>query len=191
MRIFALIIMSCKNMYLYHYYDKDIGPFKNISELPDEEAAALMERLAVEKKNAFCNKRNSEYLAKRHYYEDILREKFLEKGGKITRKVPYYMVVGECKFLEGWYENSAYIKINIDDFDKNTISFTYGDSHPTFSDKINDNKEYRKKLYTYDEILDIIDRYGLPQDWNSDGSFGPERYVEVHIWSDEVIKRYK
>lgn len=67
MRIFALIIMSCKNMYLYHYYDKDIGPFKNISELPDEEAAALMERLAVEKKNAFCNKRNLEYLAKRHY----------------------------------------------------------------------------------------------------------------------------
>lgn len=110
------------------------------------------------------------------HYEDILREKFLEKGGKITRKVPYYMVVGECKFLEGWYENSAYIKINIDEFDKNTISFTYGDSHQTFSDKINDNKEYRKKLYTYDEILDIIDRYGLPQDWNSDGSFGPERY---------------
>lgn len=86
------------------------------------------------------------------------------------------MVVGECKFLEGWYENSAYIKINIDDFEKNTISFTYGDSHPTFSDKINDNKEYRKKLYTYDEILDIIDRYGLPQDWNSDGIFGTERY---------------
>lgn len=110
------------------------------------------------------------------HYEDILREKFLEKGGKITRKVPYYMVVGECKFLEGWYENSAYIKINIDDFEKNTISFTYGDSHPTFSDKINDNKEYRKKLYTYDEILDIIDRYGLPQDWNSDGIFGTERY---------------
>lgn len=23
-------------MYLYHYYDRDLGPFKNISELPDE-----------------------------------------------------------------------------------------------------------------------------------------------------------
>lgn len=46
------------------------------------------------------------------------------------------------------------------------ISFTYGDSHPTFSDRVNDGKEYRKKLYTYDEILEVIEKYGLPQDWN-------------------------
>ena len=53
-----------------------------------------------------------------------------------------------------------------------------------------DGKEYRKKLYTYEEILKIIDKYGLPQVWNSDGKYGPERYVEAHIWTDDVIKRY-
>ena len=51
-------------------------------------------------------------------------------------------------------------------------------------------KEYRKKLYNYEEIQDIIARYGLPQDWNDDGHQGPERYIEVHVWSDEVIGRY-
>ena len=37
------------------------------------------------------------------------------------------------------------------------------------------------KLYTYDEILGIIEKYGLPQNWNDDGKYGPERYIEAHI----------
>lgn len=177
-------------MYLYHYYDRDLGPFKNISELPDEEVEKIMQRLKAEKSNAFCNQRNEEYLEKRRYYEDILRREFLKKGGTITRQIPQYMVVGECPFLSSWYEKPAFIKIDIDEFDKNTISFTYGDSHPTFSDRVNDGKEYRKKLYTYDEILEIIEKYGYPQEWNPDGLLGPERYIEAHIWSDDVIAKY-
>ena len=58
------------------------------------------------------------------------------------------------------------------------------------SDKINDGKEYRKKLYTYDEIIKVIEKYGLPQNWNSEGEYGPERYVEVHVWSDDPINEY-
>lgn len=45
-------------------------------------------------------------------------------------------------------------------------------------------------LYHYDEILEIIKKYGLPQDWNNDGKYDPERYVEAHIWSDDVIEKY-
>lgn len=41
-----------------------------------------------------------------------------------------------------------------------------------------------------DEILEIIAKYGYPQDWNNNGEFGPERYIEAHIWSDDVIRRY-
>lgn len=36
-------------------------------------------------------------------------------------------------------------------------------------------------------ILKIIYKYRLPQDWNNDEKYGPERYIEVHIWSDETI----
>ena len=177
-------------MYLYHYYDKTIGPFKNLSESSQEEAAKIMEKIKAEKPGAFCTKRNPDYMEKRRYYEEILRQEFLKKGGIIQREVPHYMVVEKCDFLESWYENSKFLKIPIEQFDKRTISFTYGDSHPTFSDKVNDGKEYRKKLYTYDEILEIIKKYGLPQSWNPDGKLGPERYVEVHIWSDETIKLF-
>lgn len=64
-------------------------------------------------------------------------------------------------WLSSWFENSA--------------------SHPTFSSRVNDGKEYRKKLYTYDEILEIIEKYGYPQDWNNNGKHGPERYIEAHF----------
>jgi len=120
-----------------------------------------------------------------------LRNEFIRKHGRIERPVPHYMVVEHSPWLSTWYEDCAFIKIPIEEFDVNTLSFTYGDSHPTFSPRVNDGKEYRKKLYTYDEILQVIEKYGLPQDWNDDGRFGPERYVEVHVWSDETISRYQ
>ena len=58
-------------------------------------------------------------------------------------------------FLKSWYVNSASIKIDINEFDTNTLSFTYGDSHPTFSDRINDGKEYRKKYIHMRKFLKL------------------------------------
>ena len=177
-------------MFLYHYYDKSIGPFKNLSDLTTEEANKVLKEIATTKSNVQCAKRSADYMQARVYYENILRSEFQKKGGLIRRRVPHYMVVEHSPWLSTWYENSSYIKIPIEEFDLRTISFTYGDSHPTFSDRVNDGKEYRKKLYTYDEILEVIEKYGLPQDWNDDGKYGPERYIEAHIWSDYVIGRY-
>ena len=59
------------------------------------------------------------------------------------------MVVEQSQWLNNWYENSSYIKISIEEFDLKSISFTYGDSHLTFSERVQDGKEYRKKLYPY------------------------------------------
>ena len=73
-----------------------------------------------------------------------------------------------------------------------SVSFTYGDSHPTFSPwpREDDWKEYRRKIYTYEEILALIETYGLPQNWNPDGQFGPERYIEAQVWYDGPIEQY-
>jgi len=102
------------------------------------------------------------------------------------------MVVESCAWFAEWFENCACISIPIEAFDLRTVSFTYGDSHPTFSPRprADDWKEYRRQLYTYDEIVKLIEKYGMPQAWNEDGRHGPERYVEAHIWSDEPIHRY-
>ena len=48
-----------------------------------------------------------------------------------------------------------------------------------------------EKVYTYEEILEVIAKYGLPQDWNDDGAKGPERYIEAHVWTDDPIRKYR
>jgi len=180
-------------MYLFHYYDKDIGPFVNLSDLPMEEAMEVLNIIIQTKPNVQSAKRHSTYVEDRHFYEAILRKEFTKKNGIIKRMAPHYMVVEHSPWLSTWFENSAYVKIPISDFDLATVSFTYGDSHPIFSPRSNsiDGKEYRKKLYTHAEILELINKYGLPQLWNNDGKLGPERYIEAHVWCDEVINRYK
>ena len=58
---------------------------------------------------------------------------------------------------------------------------------PTFSPRVNDGREYRKRVYRYEEIVGVIEKYGLPQRWNKDGRYGPERYIEAQVWGDEPI----
>lgn len=177
-------------MNLYHFYDVRTGPFKSLTKIPAEEAKAVIGRIREERPDSMCAQRNDTYVEKRRNCEAILRREFEKKGGVMEISSPHYMVVEFSPWLYSWYEQPAFIKIPIEEFDLKTVSFTYGDSMPTFSDKVNDGRKYRKKLYTYDEILKVIDKYGLPQEWNDDGSKGPERYIEAHVWSDRVIEKY-
>lgn len=175
-------------LYLYHYFDKRTGPFKSLSALSLEEASKRLNQIKLERPNFFCSKRDEDYIKRRKECESLLKEEFLKKGGIIEIDSPHYMVLGESPWLSSWYEETDYIKIPIAEFDLRKLSFTYGDSMPTFH--VNDGKEYRNKVYTYEEILKIIEKYGMPQDYNDDGKYGPERYIEVHVWSNETIKRY-
>lgn len=173
-------------MYLYHYYDKRIGPFKNLSDLTCERAEELLQNIKMQYPASLAAKRDAEYMKRRMEYEALARDLFLKKGGRPERLAPHYMVVEECAWLGTWYEESAFLKVSVEEFDLAAISFTYGDMHPTFSPRVNDGREYRKQLYTYAEILTLIEKYGLPQVWNPDGIYGPERYIEVQVWSDNL-----
>lgn len=174
-------------IYLYHYFEKEKGAFNNLSELKIDEAQKIQNQL----KGVFAAQRNSEYLNRRKYLEKLVRELFIQKGGNPERLTPYYMVVGECPWLNSWYKESSHVKIPISDFDINTLSFTYGDTFPTFSDKITDDLEYRKTVYTYDEILKIIEKYGLPQEKWTKQIFAQPAYIEVQVWSDKPIMQYR
>ena len=178
-------------MDLYHFYDRRTRPFQSLTQISEEDAKTVLDRIKAERPNSMCAQRNEDYIALRRRCEAILRCEFEKKGGVLEIESPHYMVVEFSPWLYSWYEESEYLKIHIDEFDLRTVSFTYGDSMPTFSDRCADGKEYRKKLYTYEEILEIIRKYGLPQDWNNDGKFGPERYIEAHVWSNKIIDRYR
>ena len=182
--------MENSNMYLYHFFDRRTGPFRSLTNIPPEEAKAVIEKIREERPDSLCARRDDQYVQKRRNCEAILRREFAAKGGLMEKDSPHYMVVEFSPWLSTWFERSEYIRIPIEEFDLRTVSFTYGDSMPTFSDRCADGKEYRKKLYMYDEILKVIEKYGLPQDWNDDGKFGPERYIEAHVWSEMPVARY-
>jgi len=182
------------SMHLYHYYDNTIGSFVNLSDLPIQEAIDILAAIKKSKPNCqSATRQPAQYMERRHFIEEILKTEFTKKGGTIRRKSPHYMVVEHSPWLYTWFDNPAFIKIPIEEFDTKTISFTYGDAFPVFSDGLHkmDDREFRRKVYTYEELLNIISKYGLPQNWNNDGAHGPSRYVEAHIWCDDVVNKYR
>ena len=90
-------------------------------------------------------------MRRRHEIEEILRTEFLKKGGIVRRNAPHYMVVEHSHWLTTWFDNSDYIKIPIEEFELKTISFTFGDAFPVFSEgqRKMDNKEYRNGGINY------------------------------------------
>ncbi|MHA7966809.1 hypothetical protein ACX93W_22105 [Paenibacillus sp. CAU 1782] len=173
--------------YLYHYFEADNGPFRNLSALTEVEAETIMDRIKSQG-SVFASKRSNDYLVIRRELEQRARELFISKGGKPQNAFPHYMTLGECSWLLGWYSNGRALKIHLDEFRADSISFTYGDLFPTMRYK--DGRPYREQLYVKNEIIKVVEQYGLPQEWNPHGIDGPERYVEVQVWDDAVVGRY-
>lgn len=172
---------------LYHYYDEATGPFQNLSDLPSQDAEQILNDLRRQNKG-FASKRSEDYLKIRRGLEAKARELFIKKGGKPFRTSPHYMTLGECPWLLDWYPEGKNLQISVDQFDPDSISFTYGDLFPTM--RYQDSKPYRNQVYTRDEIVRVIDEFGMPQEWNVNGDKGPERYIEVQVWDDKPLIKY-
>lgn len=175
------------NHYLYHYFENQNGPFRNLSDLELDEAEMIQDNLRKDDV-LFSSKRSKDYIRVRRELEEQVREIFISIGGKPNRKVPHYMTLGECAWFQQWYRETNSIRVPIEEFDLDTVSFTYGDMFPTM--RFDDGKAYRKRVYTYKDILKIIDKFGWPQEWNINGKLGPERYIEAQVWSDDILAAY-
>ncbi|MEN6313609.1 MAG: hypothetical protein ABFD25_05105 [Clostridiaceae bacterium] len=168
---------------LYHYYELKIGPFVNLSDLPIEEAKKV--QADIKRQGAvFASKRDEDYLVVRRRLEERVRNLFIIKGGKPLRERPQYMTLGPCPWMLDWYVDGRELSIPLSEFSREVISFTYGDTFPAM--RVNDGKPYRGIVYTLDEIDDVVKQYGFPQEWNHDGSKGPDRYIEAQIWTDNI-----
>lgn len=170
--------------FIYHYYEAEVGPFKTLSDLSKEHSENVLENLR-RRGETFASKRSKDYMIVRRELERTVRALFIEKGGKPLRETPISMTLGPCQWIREWYKDGQEIKIPIELFDHKNISFTYGDIFPAM--RYNDKKPYRNKVYTLEEIKEVVSIYGLPQEWNKNGENGPERYIEVQVWCDVDI----
>ena len=173
--------------FLSHYYEAGRGPFRNLSDLPPDEAEVILENIR-QKGDVFASKRVKDYLDIRRGLEDKVRELFIKKGGKPQRQRPHYMILGDCSWLQKWYLDGQELRIPLASFQPEIVSFTYGDTFPAMRHQ--DGKPYREQIYTLDELPELVRLYGLPQEWNGEGKYGPDRYIEAQVWADEPIKQF-
>jgi hypothetical protein len=174
-------------IFLTHYYEKATGPFQSLSDLPMEQAEALLDGIRREGR-VFASQRKEDYLAIRRELEGQIRSIFLAKGGQPGRLTPHYLILGACPWLKAWYREGCEAIILLRDVDPQMVSFTYGDSFPAM--RYQDGRPYRGQVYTLAEIPGVICKYGLPQEWNPDGLRGPERYIEAQVWDDGPVQRF-
>lgn len=172
---------------LYHYYEASKGPFLNLSDFPLEEAERILDEMR-QKGEGFASRRNADYLQIRRALEKKVRQLFIAKGGKPKRERPHYMILGACPWLIDWYKDGRDLCVPLSAFQAESVSFTYGDTFPAM--RYQDGKPYRGQVYKLDELPWLIRLHGLPQEWNPDGEFGPDRYIEAQVWDDAPIKQY-
>lgn len=171
-------------LYLYHYYEAEHGPFRSLSGLSEEEAERVMRELKRQGA-AFAGKRPDDYMTVRRQLEQKARDLFIRKGGQPAKPYPHYMTLGECDWIRQWYVDGRQLQVRLDEVDPLAISFTYGDLFPTM--RYADSKPYRQQVYVKREMMELIGQYGWPQRWNADGANGPERYIEAQIWDDRIL----
>jgi hypothetical protein len=194
-------------MYLYHFFEKERGPFLTLSDMPDDEVQKLLSQYRKEsiisgKKTVVGNVYSDDNIIVRRRQENMTRITFVEKGGKPVRRFPIYMVLVNDSSYENaflhYYRDRDYIKIPVNDFDMTAVSFTYGDQCQTVDPREFDNFDigkYRPPVYTFDGILEIINQRGwiiyesydnLNFDWNRPW------YIEAQVWSDDkVLNKYR
>ena len=172
---------------LYHYYEASKGPFLNLSDFPLEEAERVLGEIR-QKGEVFASQRDEDYVQIRRELETKVRQLFIAKGGKPVRERPHYMILGACPWLIDWYQDGRELRVSLAAFQAEIVSFTYGDTFPAM--RYQDGKTCRGQVYTLDELTELIRLHGLPQEWNPDGEFGPDRYIEAQVWDDAPIKQY-
>ncbi|WP_366289550.1 hypothetical protein [Paenibacillus sp. AN1007] len=175
------------NLNAYHYYEKKRGPFCNLSSLSLSEAEAASQQIRQEGR-IFASQRSADYMTIRRELEQTAYVKFAAKGGRPAQSYPHYMTLGSCPWLESWYREPEHIIIPWEKLPSDVVSFTYGDLFPTM--RYADGKPYRRQVYTKSEIGELIQTYGLPQEWNQTGKKGPERYIEVQVWDERVVRPF-
>ena len=183
------------NLYLYHYFSKENGPFLSMSDLPAEEAKKIVEnhdRVSAERDGREYIENESDFHGQelRRLIEIEMRNKFAAKDGKILRKYPYYMILRNDDMSDGAIYYDDFIKIPVEEFDMSVVSFTYGDSTQNSDPGTFSDKPYWNKVYTYDEILEIIKEYGWITETN-DWNWRIPCYIEAQLWSDTQIDKYK
>lgn len=168
--------------YLTYFYRDDQNIFDVITNYNDTQAESILS-------NDTQWRGDGTYLKHRKKHEQLMRNKFIKRGGVPKREFPIYMILGDspksAHDLHNHYSN--YLTISLKFFSKEMISFTYPDSlyKVPLNDlgKLNLERETDPHIYLIDELEYIINTYQVYLHNN--------HYIEAQIWDDKPLLKYK
>jgi hypothetical protein len=164
--------------YLSYYFRRGQPPFEVLSDLHVDVAQRILA-------NDTSWRGDGTYLEHRKRHEKLIRELFVEKGGRPKRRYPIYAILGESPTgphdLENEYDYK--IRIPLDIFPRGSASFTYPDSlyEVPFDDlgRVNLARNQAPTIYTMDDLARVICTYRVYA-YNN-------HYIEAQIWDDEPL----
>ncbi len=188
--------------YLIHVYKRGTRPFRSLSALPDSEAHDRMRALYVEGAVFWERFKDPEaYLGIRKQVEEWLRREFVAKGGRPRSDHPIYMIWGRSKWMqtaldEATRATTIEVRVPLEVFGDDTLSFTYPDSMVSFGLKDRRDAEwhlpeYHGKVFTLAEMRAIVEANGLPgYRWGGDLPIGLANYIEAQVWDREPLAAF-
>ena len=166
-------------IFITHYYFPGTDPWKNIMNLPEEEAFRVAAELAALHPDTtsfyrFADFRN--YYPNRKRADEYVREAFIRLGGKPRLLHPYSFVLTECEYLREWFDSSDRITLDLADIPDDQVSFTPGDSCALI---IHGSEP---AVLTKDMLLEGIAACGGSVEAFLEKTLGTNRYIEVQLW---------
>lgn len=174
-----------------HYYLRETGPFRSLSELPagSEDPVFLDLLTRHQREPGYQRRYGRNYIGVRRKVEARLRELFVARGGKPRRDHPFYLVLGESPWFRDLNANQGELRILLSELDPEVTSLTYPDS---FIALTRDDKPYYNQIFLLNEVSRIVTCFGIPANdhlipyeryWETDF----ELYIEVQLWDTPPI----
>ena len=168
-----------EKLFITHYYFPGTDPWKNIMELPENEAFQMAEKLASEHPDTtsfgrFADFKN--YYPARKSADEYVREAFIKLGGKPKLLHPYSFVLMECEYLRNWFDTNDKLVFDLADIPDDLVSFTLGDSCALLI------HGEEPDVLTKAMLLEGIKACGGSTEEYFNKSLGRYAYVEVQLW---------
>lgn len=169
-----------EELFITHYYFPGTDPWKNIMNLPEQEAFRMAADLAAKHPDTTSFGRFADfanYYPARKRADEYVREAFIKLGGRPKLLHPYSFVLGECEYLRKWFDTNDKIVLRLSDIPDGQISFTPGDSCALLI------HGEEPAVLTKAKLLDGIIACGGSVEEYCKKTLGKYAYVEVQLWN--------
>ncbi len=175
--------------FLTRYYTKGEYPFLTLNDLPFEEANKIKKKHCKRNGIGFFYAED-DYLIHRREIEKWIYDQLIKKGGHPKCSAPVYMVLGkspkgEFDIRADIQKDACEFQIPIEMLDMKAVTFTYPDSmyelvYDEFGNIIDGKRTNTPRVYTYDEIPEVIERYKVYENYL--------HYIEVQVWDKDLLR---